>query len=43
MQLLTAIKAFSEGKVKVADGKVVDAKGMPILGCDLTREIVSKL
>jgi len=38
--LITAtVKAFSEGRVKVEQGRVVDAGGNPIKGYDLTREI----
>jgi len=38
--LITAtVKAFSEGRVKVEQGRVVDASGNPIKGYDLTREI----
>ncbi len=38
--LITAtLKAFSEGKVKIEQGKIVDAGGKPIKGYDLTLEI----
>jgi len=38
--LITAtLKAFSEGKVKIEQGKVVDADGEPIKGYNLTQEI----
>ena len=40
LPLITAtLKAFSEGKVKIMDGKVVDVEGKPINGYDLTDEI----
>jgi phosphoribosylglycinamide formyltransferase-1 len=38
--LITAtLKAFSEGRVRIEKGKVVDANGNPIKGYDLTPEI----
>lgn len=37
--ITSTIKAFSEGKVKIIDGKVADASGRPIKGYDLTNEI----
>ena len=38
--MITAtVKSFSEGRVKVEQGRVVDAGGNPIKGYDLTREI----
>lgn len=37
--VVTTIKAFSEGKVRVQGQKVVDASGEPIKGYDLTKEI----
>ena len=37
--IVATIKAFSEGKVKIMDGRVVDAKGNPINGYNLTDEI----
>ena len=41
--VIATIKAFAAGKVKVADGKVVDARGKALKGYDLTREIDAKL
>ena len=37
--IITTIKAFSEGKVRVATGKVLDARGKIIPGYDLSSEI----
>jgi len=37
--IITTLKAFSEGKVKIIDGKVADAEGKPTNGHDLTDEI----
>jgi hypothetical protein len=38
--VVSTIKAFSEGKVRItADKKVVDAEGKPIIGYNLTDEI----
>ncbi len=37
--IISTIKAFSQGKVKVAAGRVVDAAGKPIKGYNLTDEI----
>ena len=37
--IVSTIKAFSQGKVKITDGKVVDAGGRPINGYNLTDEI----
>jgi phosphoribosylglycinamide formyltransferase 1 len=37
--IIATIKAFSEGKVRIAAGKVLDAHGNIIPGCNLTREI----
>ncbi len=37
--VVTTIKAFSQGNVRIEDGKVVDSSGKPIAGYDLTREI----
>jgi len=37
--IISALKAFSQGKVKIMAGKVVDAKGRPINGYNLTDEI----
>ena len=37
--ILTTMKAFSQGRVKIAAGRVVDACGKPVPGCDLTAEI----
>ncbi len=42
--IVSTIKAFSEGKVRVtADKKVVDAEGKPIIGYNLTEEINRKV
>ncbi|GAI46396.1 unnamed protein product [marine sediment metagenome] len=37
--ILSTMKAFSQGRVKVTNGKVVDAEGRPINGYNLTDEI----
>jgi hypothetical protein len=38
--ILATLKAFSEGKLKITkDRKVVDSKGSPIAGYDLTKEV----
>ncbi len=37
--IISTLKAFSQGKVKIAAGKVVDADGRPINGYNLTDEI----
>lgn len=37
--IIATIKAFSEGKVKVVAGRVIDAQGKIIRGYDLTNEI----
>ena len=37
--IIATLKAFSDGKVKIMDGKVVDVEGKPINGYDLTDEI----
>jgi len=37
--IIATLKAFSEGKVEIMDGKVVDAGGKAINGYDLTHEI----
>ena len=37
--ITSTLKAFSQGKVKLIDGKVVDSKGKPIIGYDLSDEI----
>jgi folate-dependent phosphoribosylglycinamide formyltransferase PurN len=39
--IISTVKAFSERRVKVQSGKVVDALGNIIPGCDLTQEINS--
>ncbi|MFA5054647.1 MAG: formyltransferase family protein [Dehalococcoidia bacterium] len=41
--VISTIKAFSEGKIKIDNGKVVDVKGKPIKGYDLSREIDKKV
>ncbi len=42
--LITAtVKAFSEGKVKVKNGQVVDSRGVALPGYDLTAEIEKEL
>jgi len=33
------VKAFSEGRVKVQKGKIIDSSGNSIKGYDLTEEI----
>ena len=37
--IIATIKAFSEGKIKVIDGQVVDAEKRPMIGYDMTDEI----
>ena len=37
--IISTLKAFSQGKVKIESGKVVDAEGRPIRGYNLTDEI----
>ena len=37
--IIATLKAFSQGKVKIMNGKVVDADGKPINGYNLTNEI----
>ena len=37
--IISTIKAFSQGKVKVVAGRIVDADGKPIKGYNLTEEI----
>ena len=37
--ILATLKAFSKGRVKIKEGKVLDAAGRPIPGYDLTPEI----
>jgi len=37
--IISTLKAFSQGKVKIKGGKVVDAAGKPIKGYNLTNEI----
>jgi folate-dependent phosphoribosylglycinamide formyltransferase PurN len=37
--IIATMKAFSEGRVRVVSGKVLDARGKIIAGYDLTREI----
>jgi len=39
--IISTLKAFSQGKVKIKEGKVVDAAGRPIKGYNLTDEIVN--
>ncbi len=41
--IIATIKAFSQGKVKIMAGKVVDAEGKPISGYNLTDEIDEQL
>lgn len=37
--IILTLQALSRGKIVIADGKVVDAQGREIDGCDLTEEI----
>ncbi|MFC2060427.1 phosphoribosylglycinamide formyltransferase [Chloroflexota bacterium] len=37
--IISTLKAFSQGKVKIAAGKIIDADGRPIKGYNLTDEI----
>ena len=41
--IISTLKAFSQGKVKIMAGKVVDADGTPINGYNLTDEINEKV
>jgi len=41
--ITSTLKAFSQGKIKIMAGKVVDAKGNPISGYNLTDEINEQL
>ena len=41
--IISTLKAFSQGKVKITDGKIVDSNGKPINGYNLTDEINEKL
>ena len=41
--IIATLKAFSQGKVKITKGKVVDAEGKPIKGYNLTNEIDKQL
>ena len=41
--VIATLKAFSQGKVKVVDGRVLDGRGKPVNGCDLTAEIEERL
>jgi folate-dependent phosphoribosylglycinamide formyltransferase PurN len=41
--IISTLKAFSQGKVKIKKGKVVDADGKPIKGYNLTEEIDEQL
>ena len=37
--IISTLKAFSQGKVKIMAGKVIDSNEKPIKGYDLTNEI----
>jgi len=41
--IISTLKAFSQGKVKIMAGKVVDAEEKPINGYNLTHEINEKV
>jgi phosphoribosylglycinamide formyltransferase-1 len=41
--IIATLKAFSQGKVKIKEGKVVDAEEKPIKGYNLTNEINEQL
>jgi hypothetical protein len=41
--IISTIKAFSEGKIKIDGNRVVDSKNKPIKGYDLSREIDKKM
>jgi len=41
--IVSTLKAFSQGKVEIAAGKVIDSNGKPINGYNLTDEINEKL
>ena len=41
--IVATLKAFSEGRVKVDAGRIVDASGKPITGYNLTEEIERKI
>ena len=37
--IIATLKAFSEGRVRIEGGKVIDAQGKPVEGYNLTEEI----
>jgi predicted transcriptional regulator len=41
--LIATIKAFSQGRVKVSNGLVLDGQGKPVNGYNLTNEIEQRL
>ena len=41
--IISTLKVFSQGKVRIAEGRVVDAEGRPISGYNLTDEINKQL
>lgn len=41
--ILTTLKAFSEGRVKIEAGKVLDGSGQPVKGYNLTEEIEARI
>ncbi|MBI4332152.1 MAG: phosphoglycerate transporter [Chloroflexi bacterium] len=41
--IVATIKAFAAGRVRIQAGKVVDSRGQPVNGYDLTEEIETKL
>lgn len=41
--VIATLKAFSQGRVKVVDGRVLDGQGQPVNGYNLTAEIEQRL
>jgi phosphoribosylglycinamide formyltransferase-1 len=41
--IISTIKAFTEGKIKIDGDRIVDIKGKPIKGYDLTKEIEKRV
>jgi hypothetical protein len=37
--IISTMKAFSQGKVKIINGRVTDSNGKPVMGYNLTDEI----
>ncbi|MBI2304892.1 MAG: phosphoglycerate transporter [Chloroflexi bacterium] len=41
--ILATIRAFAQGRVRIEEGKVLDSRGNPVAGYDLTEDIESQL